>query len=109
MKPLPDNDLTNTPDLATRLALASEPVPAAIGGPSLLRLLAEAQVVMEPMRRLSRNLDIALADHPRKVMLLPGFGTHPIRMRYMAQQLERAGHRVKRWAWFQFRTDAGEF
>jgi hypothetical protein len=97
MKPLPDNDLTNTPDLATRLALASEPVPAAIGGPSLLRLLAEAQVVMEPMRRLSRNLDIALADHPRKVMLLPGFGTHPIRMRYMAQQLERAGHRVKRW------------
>jgi pimeloyl-ACP methyl ester carboxylesterase len=30
-------------------------------------------------------------------MLLPGFATHPIRMRYMAQQLERAGHKAKRW------------
>ncbi len=30
-------------------------------------------------------------------MLLPGFATHPVRMRYMAQQLERAGHTVKRW------------
>jgi pimeloyl-ACP methyl ester carboxylesterase len=30
-------------------------------------------------------------------MMLPGFGTHPLRMRYMAKQLERAGHTVKRW------------
>ena len=29
--------------------------------------------------------------------MLPGFATHPIRMRYMARQLERAGHKVKRW------------
>jgi pimeloyl-ACP methyl ester carboxylesterase len=61
------------------------------------RLLAEAQVVIEPVRRLTRNPDIAAADHPRKVMLLPGFATHPIRMRYMARQLEKAGHKVKRW------------
>ncbi len=30
-------------------------------------------------------------------MLLPGFGAHPSRMRYMARQLEAAGHKVKRW------------
>ena len=30
-------------------------------------------------------------------MLLPGFGAHPIRMRYMARQLEKAGHTAKRW------------
>ena len=30
-------------------------------------------------------------------MLLPGFATHPVRMGYMARQLERAGHTVKRW------------
>jgi pimeloyl-ACP methyl ester carboxylesterase len=30
-------------------------------------------------------------------MLLPGFATHPIRMRYMARRLEAAGHTVKRW------------
>lgn len=30
-------------------------------------------------------------------MLLPGFATHPSRMRYLARQLERAGHTVKRW------------
>jgi pimeloyl-ACP methyl ester carboxylesterase len=30
-------------------------------------------------------------------MLLPGFGTHPVRMRLMARELERAGHKVKRW------------
>lgn len=85
------------PDLATRLALARQPAPGASGGPSWQRLLAEAQVVIEPVRRLSRNLTIPAAEHPRKVMLLPGFATHPVRMRYMARQLEKAGHRVKRW------------
>jgi pimeloyl-ACP methyl ester carboxylesterase len=31
------------------------------------------------------------------VILLPGFGTGPSRLRYMAGQLERAGHKVKEW------------
>ncbi|MGB3377888.1 MAG: alpha/beta fold hydrolase [Allopontixanthobacter sediminis] len=84
-------------DLRARLALAREPKPRDAGGPPLRRLLAETQVVIEPVRRLARNLDIQTADHPRKVMLLPGFATHPIRMRYMARQLEKAGHKVKRW------------
>lgn len=86
-----------SPDLTTRLALAREPASSDSGGPSWLRLLAEAQVVIEPVRRLSRKLEIPVADHPRKVMLLPGFATHPVRMRYMARQLEKAGHKVKRW------------
>ena len=30
-------------------------------------------------------------------MLLPGFGAHPIRMRWMARRLEEAGHTAKRW------------
>lgn len=93
-KPPPD---VGAPDLATRLALAREPAPDDSGGPSWLRLLAEAQVVIEPVRRLSHNLEIPAAAHPRKVMLLPGFATHPVRMRYMARQLEKAGHKVKRW------------
>tara|TARA_R100000406_G_scaffold10832_1_gene7037 strand:- start:240 stop:812 length:573 start_codon:yes stop_codon:yes gene_type:complete len=31
------------------------------------------------------------------VMVLPGFGTNPIKMRYFARRLEDAGHTVKRW------------
>lgn len=84
-------------DLRSRLALAREQRPSEAGGPPLRRLLAETQVVIEPIRRLARNLEIPATDHPRKVMLLPGFATHPIRMRYMARQLEKAGHKVKRW------------
>ena len=30
-------------------------------------------------------------------MILPGFATHPVRMRYLARQLESAGHITKRW------------
>lgn len=84
-------------ELAARLALAREPAPIDVGKPSLFRLLAESQVVIEPLRRLARSIDIQPSPTPRKVMLLPGFATHPVRMRYMARQLERAGHKVKRW------------
>lgn len=83
--------------LAERLALAREAAPDDVRSPSILRLLAETEAVIEPFRRLGRHIDIQPAEQPRKVMLLPGFGTHPIRMRYMARQLERAGHKVKRW------------
>ncbi len=85
------------PSFAQRLALAREQAPEDVRSPPILRLLAEAQVVIEPLRRLRRKIDIQPALQPRKVMLLPGFATHPVRMRYMARQLERAGHKVKRW------------
>src|SRR5690606_28495105 len=52
----------------------------------------------EPIVRIFRpRLILPRSQNPRVVMLLPGFGTHPLRMRYMARCLERAGHKVKRW------------
>ncbi|MGN6498503.1 MAG: esterase/lipase family protein [Tsuneonella sp.] len=84
-------------DFTRRLSLAREPCPDDSHGPSLLRLAGELAALGEPVRRLLRKEEIARARHPRTVMLLPGFATHPIRMRYMARQLERAGHTVKRW------------
>ena len=61
-------------------------------------LLRELDWMAEPVRRARRGpLEIAEADTPRTVMLLPGFAAHPLRMRYMARQIERAGHKVKRW------------
>ncbi|MDD3800130.1 MAG: alpha/beta fold hydrolase [Novosphingobium sp.] len=80
-----------------RAALAGEPRPLGVRGPPLKHLLGELDVLAEPFRRAGRVLPIREATHPRTVMLLPGFGTHPVRMRYMAKQLERAGHKVKRW------------
>ena len=84
-------------EMARRLALASEPCPDEAAGPRLLLLAGELSVLIEPFRRIGRKLDIPRAETPRTVMLLPGFATHPVRMRYMARQLERAGHKVKRW------------
>src|SRR5690606_1410431 len=66
--------------------------------PSRKLLLGELAAPLEPLaRKLRPPFRLPPARHPRVVMLLPGFGTHPIRMRYMARQLERAGHKVKRW------------
>jgi pimeloyl-ACP methyl ester carboxylesterase len=79
-------------ELARRVALARE-----AGKPALARLLGEAQVLLEPWRRPRRKLDIAATTNPQMVMILPGFATHPVRMRYLAQALEAAGHRTKRW------------
>jgi pimeloyl-ACP methyl ester carboxylesterase len=52
----------------------------------------------EPLRRRFRPpFEVAPARQRQVVMLLPGFATHPLRMRYMARKLEQAGHVVKRW------------
>jgi pimeloyl-ACP methyl ester carboxylesterase len=84
-------------ELARRLELARETVDEPAARPPLRLLAGEAIVLAEPFRRPFRRLEIAPAATPRTVMLLPGFATHPIRMRYLARQLERAGHKVKRW------------
>ena len=84
-------------ELAKRLELARQPNPEPVDRPKIRHTLAEARAVLEPVKRLFRTLDITETDQPRTIMLLPGFATHPIRMKYMAQQLERAGHTVKRW------------
>jgi pimeloyl-ACP methyl ester carboxylesterase len=79
-----------------RARLASEARPSGIKGPPLRRLLAELDVLARPFRRRD-TLEIAPAHESRVVMLLPGFGTHPVRMKHMAHKLEAAGHTVKRW------------
>lgn len=84
---------------ARRVALAREVCPQEfeIGKPRLVRLLGEAQVLLEPIRRPKRKLSSAITANPQVTMILPGFGANPMRMRYLARQLEGAGHIVKRW------------
>lgn len=85
-------------EIARRIALASEAHPdEEQGKPTLLRLAGELELLIEPARRLVRRIDIPQAQNPQTIILLPGFGHGPSRMRYMAQQLEAAGHRCKRW------------
>ena len=85
-------------EFARRVALAAEPCPEEVSRPSGKMLMRELNWVFEPFRRKARGpLVIAAAENPKTVMLLPGFAAHPLRMRYMARQLERAGHKVKRW------------
>lgn len=65
--------------------------------PGLVRFAAEAIHAADVFRRPFRTIPTPRAKTPRTVMLLPGFATHPSRMRYMAKHLELAGHTVKRW------------
>jgi len=83
--------------LQQRVALAREECPEGVAGPPLRRLVGELEWMIEPLRRISRRHPAVIAARSRTVMLLPGFATHPVRMRYMARRLEAAGHRVKRW------------
>lgn len=87
------------PDLVVRrLELLRRVPPAGVRAPSLRRLIGELAAPLEPLSRPFRPpLTIPPARKPRVVMMLPGFGTHPFRMRYMARRLEAAGHVVKRW------------
>jgi pimeloyl-ACP methyl ester carboxylesterase len=85
--------------LARRIALAREVCPEEFesGKPRLARLLGEADILLEPLRRPRRKVEVARSDNRQVVMILPGFGTRPSRMRYLARHLEEAGHITKRW------------
>lgn len=95
--PLKESAIHARDEFARRWALAVEPCPDDSRAPRPLLLLAEFGVVLEPFKRMFRTIEIPAAPQPRTVMMLPGFGAHPFRMRYMAQQIERSGHTVKRW------------
>jgi pimeloyl-ACP methyl ester carboxylesterase len=83
---------------ARRVELLRSAQPAGVRGPHRRLLWGELASPFEPLTRAFRPpLVLAPAAQRRVVMLLPGFGTHPLRMRYMARQLESAGHVVKRW------------
>lgn len=85
-------------EIARRFALAREPRPnTGVSRPPVSRLLGEGQIFAEPLRRPFRRLVIEKAANPRTVMILPGFATRPGRLRYLARNIERAGHTSKRW------------
>ncbi|WP_228243387.1 alpha/beta fold hydrolase [Porphyrobacter sp. GA68] len=84
-------------EIARRLALARQPTHEVVSTPSRRLLLGELDWVLEPVKRRQRVLTISPARTPRMVMLLPGFATHPVRLRYLARALELAGHEVKHW------------
>lgn len=85
-------------ELARRIALAQGDYPEEEKGkPRLARMWRELEFLIEPVRRIGRRLDIPQTSNPQTIILMPGFGTGPSRMRYMARQFEKAGHRTKRW------------
>ena len=91
-------NLVSQRPISRRVELLRQKPPAEAQGPNRKLLFGELASPVEPLlRRFRPPLVLPRAAHPRVVMLLPGFGTHPLRMRYMARQLERAGHKVKRW------------
>ena len=84
--------------VARRVELLAVQPPPQARRPSPLLFLSESISMLEPaLRRFRDPLQLPKARHPRVVILIPGFATHPVRMRYMAERLEEAGHTVKRW------------
>lgn len=80
-----------------RLLMGQQP-PEKASRPPLLLFAAELGAFAEPLvRRFRQPLHVPASANPKVVILIPGFATHPLRMRYMAQRLEEAGHTVKRW------------
>ena len=81
-----------------RVALAGETAPDDAGGPSLRRLAGELTVFGQPFRRMfTKAALVPRAARPTTVMLVPGFATHAVRMRFLARDLRAAGHRVFDW------------
>ncbi len=85
-------------ELARRVALAREDrADEEHGKPRFYRMWAELDILAEPARRMVRRLDIPRSANPKTVLVLPGFAAHPRKLRYLARQIERAGHDTKRW------------
>ncbi len=82
--------------LTRRAELVRQPRPEGVGGPKLHLLLAELRA-LAPRREQVQATASPVAVIPQPVMLLPGFGSHPMRMRPMLRALEAAGHRSHEW------------
>lgn len=80
--------------LARRAQLARQKHPAGVRTPPLELMLAELRSLYRAGHRGQR---VNAAARPMPVMLLPGFGSHPRRMRPMADALAAAGHQVHEW------------
>ena len=86
-------------ELGRRRALARQPQPEGVSAPPLRLMLGELRSGYESWRAW-RALGEAGADpanQPRAVMLVPGFVTHPFRMRALRRGLAEAGHAVDDW------------
>lgn len=86
-------------EVARRLVLALQPRPEGVRGPKWQALLGELRTPVEHWQARRRPCtDVVPPQAPsRPVMLLPGFGTHPARMKPLGRALEAAGHRVSDW------------
>jgi pimeloyl-ACP methyl ester carboxylesterase len=82
-------------ELARRTALARQPRPEGVSGPPLRFLLAELAWLAGRSRPV--GVQTYAARNPQPVMLLPGFGAHPTRMKPMKRALEAAGHQAQDW------------
>ncbi len=82
-------------EIDQRLKLAREPRPHDVSAPSSKLLVGE----LGSLARQSRlKLDtVPQACNPRPVMLLPGLGAHPRRMRGMREMIRKAGHDPHDW------------
>ena len=81
-------------EVARRADLGRQPRPDGVNGPPAKFLWAE---LLALGRRGSRAVAAAPAARPQPVMLLPGFGAHPARMKRMERTLTAAGHSVHHW------------
>ncbi len=100
--------------IAARSALAFQARPSEARGPALAFLLSELKTPYENWsaeRAGRRDPPVATPDGmSQPVMLLPGFGTHPVRMKGLRTALEGAGHRVSDWGLgFNFGPSADRF
>jgi pimeloyl-ACP methyl ester carboxylesterase len=77
-----------------RAALVRQPRPVGVTGPPLRLLWGELRTLLG---LIPREVVPFVAEKPQPVMLLPGFGAHPVRMRRMQAALEAAGHAAHDW------------
>jgi pimeloyl-ACP methyl ester carboxylesterase len=90
-------------EVARRRALTFAPRPQGVRGPSWPRLLGELGTPLAHWQAARQGGEAP--EHPgvpsaagsRPVMLLPGFGAHPARMKPLRTALEAVGHRVSDW------------
>jgi len=80
-----------------RVALVRQPRPVGVKAPPLALFLSELGSLGGARVRRQAALCVPTSANPQTVMLLPGFGAHPLRMRRMARALEQAGHVVHDW------------
>jgi pimeloyl-ACP methyl ester carboxylesterase len=82
-------------ELVRRTALARQPRPVGVNGPSLKLLLGELGALAG--RGRPAMVEQYVARRPQPVMLLPGFAANPGRMRQMQQAITAAGHVAQDW------------